>query len=148
MQKSLQLEALVAPGTVGDPWMVNPDGTQSPFSIPHDTEFVVTDISIQGSIQPGEVFSSVLLQVSLMQQSDQQSTLRWNFVGSGAQNIERAFNTGIAFSTPFVVQNGADAPAVIVRMWGFFQETVPAAARATREVSSASEATASNLASS
>jgi hypothetical protein len=123
MQKSLQLEAIVVPGTIATPMLVNPDGTQSPFSIPNDTVFVVTDVSIQ----PGQVDSSVLLNVSLTQESHGRSTSRWAFVGSAAQNIERAFNIGIAFSTPFVVQSGADAPVVIVRMWGFFRERVAAA---------------------
>lgn len=123
MQRSLQLIAIVVLGTRAAPNLVNPDGTQSTFSIPNDAVFVVTDVSIQ----PGLVDSSVLLNVSLTQESRTQSMFRWTFVGSAAQNIERAFNTGIAFSTPFLVESGADAPAVTVRMWGFFQARVPAA---------------------
>ena len=60
--------------------------------------------------------------VSLEQDTATASELRWAFVGSSAQNIERSFTTGIAFSTPFVVQNGVQlGDAVGVRLWGFLQ---------------------------
>jgi hypothetical protein len=121
MKKALQLVASVGTGGIVSPQLVNPDGTQSPFSIPKDTVFVVTDVSIQ---QERVAAPLGLFNVSLTQTPGTTHQLRWAFVGSATQNFERAFNTGIAFSTPFHVESGGQ-DAVVVRMWGFFQERVP-----------------------
>jgi hypothetical protein len=87
--------------------------------IPKGNVFVVTDISIQRETVVGTVG---LFNVSLEQNTATASELRWAFVGSSAQNIERSFTTGIAFSTAFVVQNGVQlGDAVVVRLWGFLQ---------------------------
>jgi hypothetical protein len=115
----MQLTATVKSGGSASPQITNPDGSQSPFVIPKGNVFVVTDISIQRETVVGTVG---LFNVSLEQNIATASELRWAFVGSSAQNIERSFTTGIAFSTPFVVQNGVQlGDAVVVRLWGFLQ---------------------------
>lgn len=115
----MQLTATVKSGSNASPQIINSDGSQSPFLIPKGQAFVATDISIQRS---SVVATAGLFNVSLVQDTPTLSQLRWGFVGSSAQNIERSFTTGIAFSTPFVVQNGVQlGDAVIVHLWGFLQ---------------------------
>ena len=115
----IELVATAAPGTEVDLLEVNPDGTQQPFSITAGRPFVVTDISIQReTVLPGPT----LFAVNITQKPPNIHQLRWAFVGSISQNVERSFSTGMVFSTPFFVQNAIEdssAPAVIVRLWGF-----------------------------
>jgi hypothetical protein len=115
----MQLTTTVKSGGSASPQIINSDGSESAFVIPKSGVFVVTDISIQ---RESVVGAAGLFNVSLEQNIATASQLRWAFVGSSAQNIERSFTTGIAFSTPFVVQNGVQlGDAVVVRLWGFLQ---------------------------
>ena len=115
----IELVATAAPGTEVDLLQVNPDGTQQPFSVTAGHPFIVTDISIQrDTVLPGPT----LFAVNITQTPPDAHELRWAFVGSISQNVERSFSTGMVFSTPFFVQNAIEdpsAPAVIVRLWGF-----------------------------
>jgi hypothetical protein len=101
--------------------MVNPDGTESPFSIPEGRLFVVTDISIQ---RESVVAAPTLFAVNIVQTPPAIHQLRWAFVGSISQNVERSFHTGMVFSTPFAIENAIEDPgadAVVVRLWGFIE---------------------------
>ncbi len=115
----IELVATAAPGTEVDLLQVNPDGTQKSFSVTAGHPFIVTDISIQReTVLPGPT----LFAVNITQTPPDTHELRWAFVGSISQNLERSFSTGMVFSTPFFVQNAIEdpsAPAVIVRLWGF-----------------------------
>jgi hypothetical protein len=116
MAHELQLTAAAAAGSKGSFLQIKPDGSQATFSIPRGKEFVATDLSIQRE----RVVSSVgLFDVSITQDPGNLHQLRWAFVGSMSQNFERSFTTGIAFSTPFQLENGTpSADAVVVRLWG------------------------------
>jgi hypothetical protein len=115
----VQLLASVAVGGTVAPEVVNADGTQTPFSIPPNRAFVVTDVSIQRlSVVAGPDLFSVNLQ-----QTTVGTINRWAFVGSISQNVERSLVTGIKFSTPFMVQNlASSADVVIVRLFGYFDK--------------------------
>jgi hypothetical protein len=116
----MQLTATVVSGGSASPQITNPDGSQAPFVIPKGNIFVATDISIQ---RESVIATAGLFNVGLVQNLVTAQQVRWAFVGSSAQNIERSFTTGIAFSTPFVVQNGVQLEdAIVVRLWGFLQE--------------------------
>jgi hypothetical protein len=120
MTTPVQLVASVAKGAGTSPTIANPDGSDSPFTIPAGKTFVVTDISIQRLSVLG---TTELVEVALRQTIPTGGTTnRWTFVGATTTNVERSFTTGIAFSTPFVVTNGTQSSDVaIVRLWGFFQ---------------------------
>jgi hypothetical protein len=120
MANSRQLTASVAKGTTGTPTITNPDGSQSPLTIPQGVSFVVTDISIQRLSVLG---TPGLFNVALRQNIPNGGTTnRWAFIGQISQNLERGFTTGIKFSTPFVVENGSQSvDVVVVRLWGFFE---------------------------
>ena len=119
MPRSIQLTASVAKGSTATPMMTKSDGSESPFVIPKKKAFVVTDISIQRLSVLG---MTDLFEVSLSQNIPTGGTTnRWTFIGKIAQNLERAFTSGIRFSTPFIVANGSQsADLVVVRLWGFF----------------------------
>jgi len=117
--KRMELVATAGPGTEVDLMAVNADGTQHPFTVAAGSPFIVTDISIQReTVLPGPT----LFAVNITQKPPDSHQLRWAFVGSISQNVERSFSTGMVFSTPFFIQNAMEdpnAPAVIVRLWGF-----------------------------
>jgi len=117
--KRMELVATAGPGTEVDLMAVNPDGTQQPFAVEAGHPFIVTDISIQReSVLPGPT----LFAVNITQKPPNAHQIRWAFVGSISQNMERSFSTGMAFSTAFFIQNAIEdpsAPAAIVRLWGF-----------------------------
>lgn len=119
MSNSIQLIASVAKGTTKTPEIVQTDGSQSAFVIPPGLTFTVTDISIQ---RLSVVGTSGLFEVALTQTLPHGGTEnRWTFVGMTSGNIERAFTSGICFSTQFVVANGSQsADVAVVRLWGFF----------------------------
>jgi hypothetical protein len=98
---------------------LNPDGTQQPFAVAAGHPIIVTDISIQReTVLPGPT----LFAVNITQKPPNAHQLRWAFVASISQNVERSFSTGMVFSTSFFIQNAIEdpgAPAVIVRLWGF-----------------------------
>ena len=116
----IQLTASVAKGGSAAPTVAQPDGSQSPFSIPAGRMFVVTDISIQRLSVLG---APELVDVSLQQNIPSGGTTnRWTFIGQTTTNVERNFTTGIAFTAPFVVTNGSQSTDVaVVRLWGYFQ---------------------------
>jgi hypothetical protein len=119
MVKSIQLEARVAQGSSAAPTIVNPDGTQAPFSLPSSMVFVLTDISIS---RISVVGTPGLFFVEFTQPVPPTAIAqRWAFVGMISANIERNFTTGIRFSSPFSIGNGGpSADAVAVRLFGYF----------------------------
>ena len=120
MPKALQLVASVAPGGKANPEVVNPDGSQSKFTIPSGSAFVATDISIQ---RESVVATTDLFSVSITQSPGTAHQLRWAFVGTMSQNVERSFTTGIVLSKKFAIESDSpSADAVVVRLWGFMQK--------------------------
>ena len=106
----IELVATAAPGTEVDLLQVNPDGTQKSFSVTAGHPFIVTDISIQReTVLPGPT----LFAVNITQTPPDTHELRWAFVGSISQNVERSFSTGMVFSTPFFVQNAIEDPSAL-----------------------------------
>jgi hypothetical protein len=120
MAKAIQLETTVAQGASSTPTILNPDGTQAPFSIPSGMAFVLTDISIFRVLvvgTPGLFFVEFTQSVP----PSAAVALRWSFVGTVSENIERSFTTGIRFTSDFSIGNGSQsAGAVIVRLSGYF----------------------------
>ncbi len=104
----IELVATAAPGTEVDLLQVNPDGTQKSFSVTAGHPFIVTDISIQReTVLPGPT----LFAVNITQTPPDTHELRWAFVGSISQNLERSFSSGMVFSTPFFFQNAIEDPS-------------------------------------
>jgi hypothetical protein len=114
----IQLVATAGPSGTVPLQQVNPDGSMSPFSLAEGRHFNLTDISIQREeVLPGPN----LFSVSIVQTPGTLHQLRWCFVGNISQNVERSFNTGMLFSTPFWIENMIEDPkadAVVVRLWG------------------------------
>jgi hypothetical protein len=119
MAKAIQLETTVAQGASSTPTIVNPDGTHAPFSIPSGMAFVLTDISIFRLLVVG---TPGLFFVEFTQSVPPSAVaLRWSFVGTVSENIERSFTTGVRFASDFSIGNGSQsADAVNVRLSGYF----------------------------
>jgi len=121
MSVEIELIASLSPGTTTVPQMQNPDGSSSPFVIRKGLSFVATDISAN---RISVVATPVLVALDLEQKLGTAIVARWQFVGEIAQNIERAFSTGIRFSTPFSVNLLASSgDSFTVRIHGFFVQT-------------------------
>ena len=99
--------------------MLNPDGSESPFMIPKDGFFVATDISAS---RLSVIATPVLAALSLQQTVGTGGTPRvGSFVGQIAQNIERAFTTGIRFGAPFSVHLlSSSGDGFNVKIHGFY----------------------------
>ena len=119
MAKIIQLYTGVAIGESAAPVVVNPDGSQSPFSIPSGMAFVLTDVSLSRvSVvgTPGLFFVQFNQSVPPIDVA-----LRWAFVGTVSENIERSFTTGIKFSSTFSIGNGnQSADGLNVWLLGYF----------------------------
>ena len=115
----VQLFAAISPGTTKVPEMLHPHCSGSPFMIPKDGFFVATDISAS---RLSVIATPVLAALSLQQTVGTVGTVaHWQFVGQIAQNIERAFTTGIRFSAPFSVQLlSSSGDGFNIRIHGFF----------------------------
>ena len=117
--KHIQLTSTVPIAQTSSFTTTNPDGTDSPFTIPSGKVFVLKDISIQRLSSP-EPAGNLVIEIS--QTPGTANVLRWCFVGQYESNIERSFSAGIAFSTPFTVTNSSlSIDAMVVRLWGFIE---------------------------
>ena len=119
MTTSTQLSVAVAPGMAKPFEVIGPDGTSSPLTIPADSVFVITDISMQRLTVVG---TSGLFEFAIQQAlGDDGLANRWTYIGKTRQNVERTFNSGIAFSTVPSVENGSQSvDTVAIRAWGYF----------------------------
>jgi hypothetical protein len=118
MSIEIELLAAVAPGSTKPLATLGPDGSMSSFVIPPGQSFVATDISVSRlSVLP----TPVLVALDVEQSVGTGTVARWQFVGQITQNIERAFTTGIRFSTPFRVNLlSSSGDSFNVRIHGFF----------------------------
>ncbi len=118
MAIEIELIAALSPGTSKALEMLGPDGSQSPFVIPAGKSFVATDLSAN---RISVVSTPVLVAFNLEQTLGTAIVARWQFVGEITQNVERAFTTGIRFSTTFSVNLLASSgDSFAVRVHGFF----------------------------
>jgi hypothetical protein len=108
------MASLVAENNV-TPQVVNADGSLTPFSLSGQV-LVVNGLSIQ---RPSTVGVSELLVVSIMQTApDNGTVLRWSYIGTTTQNIERNFSAGIALSTAFTLASSQPSSAITVNLYG------------------------------
>jgi hypothetical protein len=102
-RRLMQLNAGCPPGQSQPLFVINPDGTSTPFNLPPGESFNVTDISIVianlSSSTPVEVL------VGLRQVVTGGHVQRWNLAGYIVQNVERSFTTPIVFAKIFEVWN-------------------------------------------
>lgn len=114
----IQLNAGCPPGQSQPLFVINPDGTSTPFKLPPGASFNLTDISIvpAANLTPA---TPTQVEVGLRQVVGNGFAQRWNLAGYIMQNVERSFVTPIVFSTNFQVWNPSPALYLNVNIFGY-----------------------------